>query len=326
MEHKTIGDQLRENESVMRLIRDGNGTATVCFEQKALLSDSSVGSSTSGSLTIDRARPIIPASRRRLFMRDLLTAVPTRNQIIDFMRETTGPASASPQMEGSPKTENAIALAAASERVRTIGTWIQATRQIVDDVAELEGFLTSTLAYAVRKEEDRQIIAGSGSAEELNGFVHQATPFDTSVLSAADGWEYADIIARAKEQIELADETDPGFVAFHPTTWWNLRRLKSGPTGQWLYADPSRGDSEFGLWGVNVVRTKALALDQFVIGSVAPTAAVLRDRQELSVEISYQHSDYFVRNKVAVRAEERVALVCYRPAAYVTGSLSRSPV
>jgi hypothetical protein len=42
---------------------------------------------------------------------------------------------------------------------------------------------------------------------------------------------------------------------------------------------------------------------------LAGPAAERRDRMEMQVEISTEHSDYFVRNLVAVRAEKRLALV-----------------
>jgi hypothetical protein len=48
-------------------------------------------------------------------------------------------------------------------------------------------------------------------------------------------------------------------------------------------------------------------------------------RQPLAVEISTEHSDYFARNLVAIRAELRAALVVMRPGAFVKGSLTSSP-
>jgi hypothetical protein len=45
----------------------------------------------------------------------------------------------------------------------------------------------------------------------------------------------------------------------------------------------------------------------------------------MTVEISTEHADYFVRNLVAVRAEKRLALVTKRPASFVSGSFTTSP-
>jgi hypothetical protein len=48
-------------------------------------------------------------------------------------------------------------------------------------------------------------------------------------------------------------------------------------------------------------------------------------RQPITVEISTEHSDYFTRNLVAIRAELRAALVVMRPGAFIKGSLTSSP-
>jgi hypothetical protein len=41
--------------------------------------------------------------------------------------------------------------------------------------------------------------------------------------------------------------------------------------------------------------------------------------------VSTEHSDYFVKNLVAIRAEKRLALITRRPASFVTGSFTTSP-
>ena len=46
---------------------------------------------------------------------------------------------------------------------------------------------------------------------------------------------------------------------------------------------------------------------------------------EMQVEISTEHSDYFTRNLVAVRAEKRLALITKRANSFVTGTFTTSP-
>ena len=43
---------------------------------------------------------------------------------------------------------------------------------------------------------------------------------------------------------------------------------------------------------------------------------------ELTVEVSTEHMDFFVKNLVAIRAEKRLALVVKRPGSYITGSFA----
>jgi hypothetical protein len=46
---------------------------------------------------------------------------------------------------------------------------------------------------------------------------------------------------------------------------------------------------------------------------------------QLLIEVSTEHSDFFIRNLVAIRAEKRLALITRRPGAFVAGSFSTSP-
>jgi HK97 family phage major capsid protein len=48
------------------------------------------------------------------------------------------------------------------------------------------------------------------------------------------------------------------------------------------------------------------------------SAAQIFDEGQLRVEASNSHSDFFVKNLVAIRAERRLALAVYRPAAFGT--------
>lgn len=79
------------------------------------------------------------------------------------------------------------------------------------------------------------------------------------------------------------------------------------------------------LFGLIPFPTTNIASSTFLVGSGSPETIEIRDRQETTVEISTQHSDYFTKNKIAVRAEKRLALICKRPAAFITGSFSSSP-
>ena len=292
-------------------------------DRKTTITSSAVGVATTGVLQIDRIPGITLEARQTLTVRDLLSARPTTMQVVDFVKVNTPMANASPQVEGSAKAENAVTFSSVSEKVRTIATWIPASKQILDDFTELMGFINSTLPYYVNLAEELQLLSGDNTGENLHGLITQAAAFSTGLLSSSKGWNKIDIVGRAIQQITAAKELDPTFVVLHPNDWWEMRLTKDG-FGRYILGDPQTNVRP-SLFGLDVVYTTSIANGTFLVGSGNPIASEIRDRMEMQVEISTEHQDFFTKNLVAVRGEKRVVLVVKRPNSYITGSFTTSP-
>ncbi len=99
------------------------------------------------------------------------------------------------------KPENQLQCSSVSENVRTIATWIPATKQVLDDMTELMGFIQSSLPYYVNLEEELQLLAGDNTGENLHGLIPQAAAFNSALLPpATKGWTKLDVIATAIRQ------------------------------------------------------------------------------------------------------------------------------
>lgn len=122
---------------------------------------------------------------------------------MEFIRETTAPV-ASPQVEASAKFETSNVFAIVSETVRTIATWLPITRQAADDLPELTRFISDGLLYALKKEEDEQILAGSNTGQDLNGLITQATAYAGTYNAASD--TKLDRLRHAILELEAVDE------------------------------------------------------------------------------------------------------------------------
>ncbi len=323
---------IKECESLQRLMKDRRGSAVIqlkapdireLMERKTTITSSAVGVSTTGVLQIDRIPGITMEARQVLKVRDLLNAAPTTMQVVDFVKVNTPMAIASPVVEASAKPENAVTFTSISEKVRTIATWIPATKQILDDFTELNSFINSTLPYYVNLEEELQLLSGDNTGENLHGLITQASAFSTGLLSATAGWNKIDIVGRAIQQITAAKELDPTFIVMHPNDWFGIRLTKDG-FGRYILGDPQTNVTP-SLFGLTVVYTTSISNGTFLVGSGSPIASQIRDRMEMQVEVSTEHQDYFVKNLVAVRAEKRMVLVVKRPASYVTGTFTTSP-
>jgi HK97 family phage major capsid protein len=325
--------QLKENEQVQRLMRDRSGRAVITIEGKAAaalfsrkttITSGAVGAMTTGVLPIERIPEITLEPRRTLMVRDVLSARPTNYQVIDFVRVNSPMTIASPVPESSPKPENAVTFQSVSERVKTIATWIPATRQILDDFTELAGFLETSLAFYVDLAEEIQLLSGDGTGENLHGLIPQATAFNTGLLNNTAGWTRIDVIGRAIQQIMAIAELQPTFVVLHPNDWWGLRLTKT-TFGNYILGDPQIMGSP-NVFGLDVVTTPSIAAGTFLVGSGSPVASEIRDRMTLQIEISTEHLDFFTKNLVAIRGEKRLALIVKRPGSYIAGTLNSSPV
>lgn len=333
-ETKSFGEELQENESVQRLLKDRTGRAVITlsaknvrnlFERKTTITSSAVGAATTGVLRIDRDGGIVQEARQELLVRSALSARPTTMQLVDFVRVNTPMVNASPQVEGSAKHENAVTFEAVSEKVRTLATTIPASKQILSDFSELEAYLMDSLPYYVNLEEEEQLLTGDSTGENLDGLVNQATAFNTALHHASAGWTKLDVLGRACEQIAIAKEAGPTFAFVNPKELWDMR-LSKDAQGRYLMGDvysPITGRPLFGL--LNLIPTTSITAGTFLVGSGNPAASEIRDREEMTVEISTEHSDYFAKNLILIRAEKRLCLVVKRPGSYIRGSFTTSP-
>jgi len=327
-----FAEQLKSNEGFQRLVHDRRGRAIITLtgkdaaamlQRKTTLTETGQGFQSTGVMAIDRIAGITPEARQTLTVRDALTARPTTMAVVDFVKVTTPMTIASPVAEASVKPENAVSFASSSEKIKTIATWVPATKQILDDFTELASFLENSLTFYVNLEEELQLLSGDNTGENLHGLIPQASAFNTALLSAPAGWNRIDVVGHAIEQLTTAKEIPPSFIVLHPTDWWKIRLTKDS-FGRYLIGDPQT-TANTNLFDLQVIPTTSIAQGTFLVGSGNPAAAEIRDRMELQFEVSTEHSDYFVRNLVACRAEKRLALIVKRAASFLTGTFTTSP-
>jgi HK97 family phage major capsid protein len=335
--------QMKNDAGVQRLLKDKRGNAVITFtgknarslfERKTTISDAAVGSAISGVLQIGRLPDITMEARQQLTIRDLLTATPTTFQVVDFVKVLAPMAIASPVAEAGTKPENAVTFTTVSERAKTIATWIPATRQVLDDFSELMTFIRTMMPYYVNLAEEQQILSGDGTGENLHGLIPQASAFSTALLDATEGWNKIDIIGRAIQQLTAAKELMPTFCVVHPNDWWDIRLTKDG-FGRYILGNPQQGsltnagmgitNPTQNIFGLAVDPTTSIAQGTFLVGSGNPIAAEIRDRMEMQIDVSTEHSTFFTQNLVAVRAEKRLALITRRPGSFITGTFNTSP-
>jgi HK97 family phage major capsid protein len=105
-------------------------------------------------------------------------------------------------------------------------------------------------------------------------------------------------------------------VVLNPLDWAKIRSLKDGEN-RYLIGSPL-ADVQPRLWDIAVVASNSMEEDTFLLGDFK-RAAILFERQSMTIEVSTEHDDFFVRNLIAVRSEKRVAMAVQQPAALLVG-------
>lgn len=257
--------------------------------------------------------------RRRLTIRDLVAPGSTGSNSIEYYRQTARNNAAAETAEGAAKPESAYAWTLVQSPVQTIAHWVPITRQAFDDAAGLASTIDSELRYGLDLREEGQLLAGTGVAPQLHGIIPQATAYVAAFAPASP--TLIDQIRLAILQVALTDVPADGIV-MHPTDWARVETTKDA-AGYYIAGNPQGGIPNR-LWGFPVVDTQAIEVDKFLVGAFQAGAQIF-DRMAPEVMISTEHDDYFVKNKLAVRAEKRLAFAVRRPSAFVYGDFGFVP-
>lgn len=293
------------------------------------LSDTSAGA----FVVADQSGIVETLGRRELTLRQLISVRRTGSDTVEYVTQTSHTNNAAPtaeattsaaptivNTEGTPnvsvvtkaagggyKPEGAWAYARATATVKTIAEWVPASKRALADVGQLEGLINDELRADIAEAEETEIVSGSGSGEHLLGIMNagiQTQSFSTDLfISVRKGLTKARKVGRvrpngivmAPEDVEVVDLAQDA----------NDRYYGNGPF--------SMGPRT--LWGIPIVESEAITAGHALLGDFSK--AVLWDREQTTVTMTDSHEDFFVRNLVAILAEERVAFAVTRPTAFV---------
>jgi HK97 family phage major capsid protein len=275
--------------------------------------------------------PMIPRRQRTTRVRDLFNVARTNANLIDYFKVTgflenggKGNAGSVAERDGSAfalKPKSNLAFTSAQAPVRTIAHWEAAHRNVLADEPQLQATINNELLYGLALEEDRQILQGTGLNEELEGLLvvsgTQSYTQTSGGSPVAATETKADAVRRAITRVLLANYDAQG-VVLNPLDWEDIELTKS-TTGEYILVANVAIGAEQRLWRQPVVATPAMPEGTFVTGAFG-LGVQLYDREQANIRIAEQHADFFVRNAVAILAEERLAMAVKRPESVVVGT------
>lgn len=318
---KSMGELFTASTAFTDMKSNGRGNnVAVSFERKDI---TSAGASAGALIRPDRDSRVFQDPNRPLRIRDLIPAVPTASNAVEIMRENVFTNNAAPQSaEFAAKAESNITYELVTYPVRTIAHWIPASRQVLADAPMLQNMIDNRLTYGLDLASDAQLLLGSGTGVNLTGLLVDADLNNAGQLpagTAADDIPSA-MIDHIRKAIRIEQQSDyynmTGLV-LNPVDWEILETAKA-TDGHYLMVSMPTVRAADSVWRIPVIVTNAMPATQFLIGDWN-MGAVIYDRESVSVRVSESHSDYFVKNGVAILAEERYTLAIPLPKAFCKG-------
>jgi HK97 family phage major capsid protein len=251
--------------------------------------------------------------QRPLTLMDLVRRVPVTSDVVEYARIGTPTNAAAPVAEATAtsgstgeKPESSFPLAVVTETIRNIAHWIPVTRRALADAPMIRQLIDGFLRYGLMEEMEDQMISGAGTGENFTGILNVSGTQSQAFVT--------DLLTTTRKARTIA------FTAyvFNPNDWEDIELLTDNE--ERFYMGGPRGVLQPMLWGVPVVENQGMTEGTAVLGDWR--WAWLFDREQTAVYVSDSHSDFFIRNLLAVLAEARAAFGCPRPSAFVEIALA----
>jgi HK97 family phage major capsid protein len=256
----------------------------------------------------------VEMATRPIQLLDIVPMSQTSQAAIKYMEETTRTHGAAERAEGAAYAESAFAFTERTGDVRKITDSLPVTDEQFEDVPMMQGYVNGRLMFGVRQKFDSQAYAGDGSSPNLRGIANVV-----GIQTQAKGTDpVPDAFFKAMTKIRVTGRAMPTHHVMHPTDWQDIRLLRTSD-GVYIWGSPSEAAMER-LWGLPVVQNDARAAGSGMTGSFQPAWISAFERRGVDVQVGYVNAQ-FGEGKRTVRADMRVALVVFKPAAFcdVTG-------
>ena len=342
---KALGLQVVESPEFKAMLKPftaGDGSVRISEKTRIQSDPISVkglfvgGTDTSaGAFVVNEQSGIVEMlGRKELTVRDLISVRRTGSDTVEYVEQTShsnaaavvaeATSSAAPTQDGTTgplildadggyKPEGAWAFVRRTAVVKTIAEWVPATKRALADVAQLEGLINDELRLDVAEAEEGQILGGDGTGENFTGILNwsgiQTQTFSTDVFQTA---------RKAITKARTVGRVNPTAILVSPAVAETID-LAQDANDRYYYGGPQAIGPRT-LWGKPVVESETMPDTHILVGDFSK--AVLWDREQTTVTMTDSHADFFIRNMVAILAEERCAFAVTRPKAFVKAALS----
>lgn len=258
-----------------------------------------------------RTGRMVENAQRPIQVMDLIPGGRTGQAAIVYMEETTFTNNAAEVAEGGSFPEAVLALTERSVPVKKIAVFLPVTDEQLEDVPQVSAYLNNRLPFMLMQRLDGQILNGNGVGANLTGILNTAG----IQTQAAGGDPTPDAVYKAMTKVRVTGRSLPSGIIMHPNDWQDVRLLRTAD-GIYIWGSPSEAGPER-MWGLPIAQADSIAEGTSLVGDFRQFIELV-ERRGVTVKVSDSHSDFFIKGKQAIRADVRVALPVYRPAAFCT--------
>jgi HK97 family phage major capsid protein len=338
---KSLGEQFTDSASYKSAInrwREAGGgrfeTGAIALEAKGTLLEAAGGGGGALGATVPAVIPgVVDKLFQKLTFADLLMQGQASQASLRYVVEGTATSGAAGVAEGGLKPQSTLGLTTTDEPIKKIATSLKVSDEMIEDAPAIQSYINGRLILFVQIEEERQLIRGTSGGNEVQGLLtSRSVPVYAGGTAAGNK---AVQTFKAMNGLRGSAFLEPDWIVMNPTDWQDIRLL-TDTAGQFFGGGPFYGpyggpqgpagasaqvsgptDS---LWNKPVYVTGAVGAGTAIVGT--RTSGQVWRRGGISVEATNSNEDDFLKNLVALRAEERLGLAVYRPTGFVELRLS----
>ena len=228
--------------------------------------------------------------------------------------------------EGGLKPESTFGYTTADEPVKKVATVTVVSDELLSDAPAVQSLINGRLGLFVNIEVERQLLRGTSGGNEVQGLLtSRGVPVYAGGTAVGNR---AVQLFKAMNGMRGSAYVEPDWVIMNPVDYEAVRLLQD-TAGQFMGGGPWMG--QYGnngqvnassmlvggvdsIWNKQVHVTAALGPGTALVGTYA--GAQVLSRGGLSIEATNSHGSLFQSDLIAIRAERRLALLCYRANAY----------
>ena len=262
---------------------------------------------------------IVEAPKRKLHMREIVPGGPVGpGTDFYFMKQNgNGEGGVATVAEGAAKSHTDEDLVETSVKIETIAGYERITRKALLNVPGMSSFLQSRLVEKLMKEEDRNILYGTGASPDMKGILVSGN----FTASAGTGATLIEKIINDLALLEDTNERDCSAILLRPVDYHGFFLNKAGGSGEFdLPFNVTFVNGQLYISGVPVYKTTALTSGDYCLGDFNMGAQFLT-QESMRIEFFEQDSDNVTKNKITVRIEETATLPVYGPDFFIKGTV-----